>query len=325
MITPTHGRTRPINLALVNNMPDGAFVDTEHQFLRAAKADDTSAEVTVSLYTMPGLARSEAVTAEIRSRYQGLDDLWGTNPDAMIVTGTEPVQAELHYEPYWPHLAQLLRWAEANVPTTLLSCLAAHASLLMFDGLRRSPLSAKCSGVFKGSVDHSASPLANRLPATVPIPHSRVNDVPEGELAAAGYSIVIGSGEASSGWSVATRTQGNGTFVLCQGHLEYSTDSLLREYRRDVRRFLLGRGAVRYPPLPSGYLSPEAEAELTQFASRAVANSDEDLIDTYEQFPYERARSGITNTWTDSSATFYRNWLELATLPVATALGDQSQ
>ena len=70
---------------------------------------------------------------------------------------------------------------------------------------------------------------------------------------------------------MATRNVDNGLFVLCQGHPEYGTLSLLREYRRDVRRCVFGRGAVAYPQLPEGYLGPEAVATLEGFKRRAAA------------------------------------------------------
>ncbi len=304
--TPPVGR---INVALVNNMPDAAFVDTERQFQRAVSTGLGADHVEIELYTMPGIARSDAVAAEIRSRYLGLNDLWDKRPDALIVTGTEPVQSQLQYEPYWPSLSQLLQWAAEEVSTTLLSCLAAHASLLLFDGITREPLPSKCSGVFDGVVEAPRGPLATGLPDTVAVPHSRVNDVPEAALIEAGYSIVIGRADELPGWSVAARAQGAGTFVLCQGHPEYSTESLLREYRRDVRRALFGRGAVTYPPLPDDYLSPEGRTRLEDFAERASNGSGTDPVSLYADFPYEEVLSTLTNRWADLAAMFYVNWL----------------
>ena len=97
-----------------------------------------------------------------------------------------------------------------------------------------------------------------------------MNDVPEAALIDAGYRMVVGAA-SDAGWSVAAREQGDALFVLCQGHPEYGTLSLLREYRRDVRRSLFGRGAVPYPRLPDGYLGEEAVEILTEFERRASA------------------------------------------------------
>lgn len=307
----------PITVGLVNNMPDSAFRDTEDQFRRATAAAPDGGLVDLQLYTIMEIPRSEAVASMIESRYRGLDELWMNPPDALIVTGTEPAQVRLSYEPYWPYLARLLEWAAAAVPTTLLSCLAAHASTLLFDGIDRARRPTKCSGVFRGSVEDPRDPLAVGLPKLVPIPHSRVNDVPESALVEAGYRIVVGSGPSRAGWAVATRNVDNGLFVLCQGHPEYGTLSLLREYRRDVRRSVFGRGAVPYPQLPQGYLSPESVATLEEFKWRAAV-TDADPRDLWATFPYEEVAAGVENTWAASSATLYSNWLRLARTAVST-------
>jgi homoserine O-succinyltransferase len=302
---------RPVTVALVNNMPDAAFVDTEEQFRHAMAADPSGATVDLKLYTITEIPRSEAIRSLISSRYRDLDHLLDHPPDALIVTGTEPAQAQLQYEPYWPYLARLLEWAADSVAITLLSCLASHASILLFDEIQRIPRATKCCGVFAGAVVDPDDPLAAGLPELVPVPHSRVNDVPEAALIEAGYRIVIGSGPARAGWSVAARDYGGRLFVLCQGHPEYSTASLLREYRRDVRRYLFGRGVVPYPALPEGYLRPAGQAVLEAFADRA-ATSGAEPPQLWADFPFEAAAAAAENTWADTSGTLYANWLGLA-------------
>jgi homoserine O-succinyltransferase/O-acetyltransferase len=297
-----------ITVALVNNMPDSAFLDTENQFREAALgANGTGIEF--ELYTIKEIPRSEKVAALIEERYRGLDELWTRPPDALIVTGTEPTQVQLRFEPYWPYLARLLEWAAGHVQTTLLSCLASHATLLLFDGIERRQRPVKLSGVYGGTVSDPLDPLAAGLPDVVPIPHSRVNDVPEAALIDAGYRMVVGCSDA--GWSVAAREQGDALFVLCQGHPEYGTLSLLREYRRDVRRSLFGRGAVPYPRLPDGYLGEEAVEILTKFERRASA-TDMDPRQLWPAFPFDEVAATVENTWAPISATLYANWLQLA-------------
>jgi homoserine O-succinyltransferase len=303
---------RPITVGLVNNMPDSAFLDTENQF-RAAALGAGGGGVEFELYTIKEMQRSEKVAALIEEGYRGLDELWTRPPDALIVTGTEPTQVQMRFEPYWPYLARLLEWAADHVPTTLLSCLASHASILLFDGIDRVPRPVKCSGVFEGFIEDPFDPLTTGLPDVVPIPHSRVNEVPEPALIDAGYRIVVGS--SAAGWSVAARRRGEGLFVLCQGHPEYGTLSLLREYRRDVRRCLFGRGAVAYPRLPDGYLGQEAVDKLTEFERRSYAK-DADPRELWPTFPFDEVSATVENTWASASATLYRNWLQLARLAV---------
>jgi homoserine O-succinyltransferase/O-acetyltransferase len=212
----------------------------------------------------------------------------------------------------------LIEWAADHVRTTLLSCMASHASILLFDGIERVRRPNKCSGVFDAVVEDLFDPLTAGLPSVVPVPHSRLNDVPESALIDAGYRIIVGSAWSHVGWSVAAREQNGSLLVLCQGHPEYGRLSLLREYRRDVRRALLHQGAVPYPRLPEGYLSPEAAERLTEFASRAQAPWA-DPREQWASFPYDELAPTVENTWADASALLYRNWLRLAgaALPLA--------
>ncbi len=311
MLTHRAGTEAPFRVALVNNMPDSAFVDTEEQFRRAVSA--VADPPRLDLHTITEIPRSDAVMAVIEERYDGLEALWADPPDALIITGTEPAQAQLPYEPYWPYLARLLEWAADAVPTAILSCLAAHASILLFDGIDRAPRATKLTGVYRGRVSDPQHPLARGLAESVPVPHSRLNDVDETRLREAGYEIVVGEGEDRVGWSIAARRSRRCLFVLCQGHPEYSAVSLLREYRRDVRRSVFGRGGVSYPPIPHGYLGPESTARLQAFAARA-ARGGEEPRELFAEFPYDEVASTLKRTWADASTAFYANWLELARL-----------
>jgi homoserine O-succinyltransferase/O-acetyltransferase len=315
-----HHDSQPLTVALVNNMPDSAFLDTENQFRGAATASDGDA-VEFELYTIKEVPRSEKVATVIEQRYRGLDELWMRPPDALIVTGTEPTQRQLQFEPCWPYLARLLQWAADHVPTTLLSCLTSHAAVLLFDGIERTPRPVKCSGVFGGTVENPSDPLAVGMPGVVRVPHSRLNEVPEAALTGAGYRIVVGSGSSGAGWSVATREHGDALFVLCQGHPEYGTLSLLREYRRDVRRSLFGRGAVPYPRLPDGYLGEEAVGKLIEFERRAQA-TNLDPRELWPTFPFEEVAATVENTWASASATLYANWLQVARAAGPARVGD---
>jgi homoserine O-succinyltransferase/O-acetyltransferase len=310
-----NGHTSPIRLALVNNMTDAAFLDTEAQFRHAMTTGPETDAVELALYTIAEIPRSEEIAVEIADRYHHLDELWSDPPDALIVTGTEPVQAQLPYEPYWPYLARLLEWAADAVPTTLLSCLASQVSVLLFDRIERVPRASKCSGVFGGAVADRDDPLVAGLPDLVPVPQSRLNDIPDELMLAAGYRIVIGSGPDNPGWVIASRRCAESLFVLCQGHPEYGPVSLLREYQRDVRRSLFGRGAVPYPNIPQGYFEREAVDVLEEFARRVTPDADPRRL--WASFPYDDAVAGVRNTWADASATLYRNWLTLARATVA--------
>jgi homoserine O-succinyltransferase len=297
-----------IEVAFVNNMPDSAFEATERQFvdlLESATLEMSNTTVRLSRYSLPGLARSAAIEQRFARDYSPVDHIYGGRPDGLIVTGTEPLTDDLRTESYWEPLTELITWAEDSTASALLSCLAAHAAALLFDGIERHTLAVKCSGVFVQAIrtDH---PLTEGLGGLVRMPHSRLNDLPSALLQADGYANLIESPEMT--WTVAVKDRGSCTFVLVQGHPEYSTTSLLREYRRDLQRFLRGeRSAV--PAIPVGYVDAESHGLLESFEARVLANpSDPELI---RDFPFEPVKQLLVNTWHDSGARLYANWLRL--------------
>ncbi len=80
----------------------------------------------------------------------------------------------------------MIDWAESNTHSTIWSCLAAHAAVLHLDGIERHRLAEKCSGIYDCfAIDRR---LVDRGgPAPFKVSHSRLNELRESELAAAGY------------------------------------------------------------------------------------------------------------------------------------------
>ena len=60
--------------------------------------------------------------------------------------------------------------------------------------------------------------------------------------------------------------------VFLQGHPEYDADSLLREFRRDVVRYLRGERA-NFPQTPEDYFDPLTEKHLAAFAERVATRA----------------------------------------------------
>jgi homoserine O-succinyltransferase len=225
-----------IDIGLINNMPDAALDATERQFralLTAAAADGIAVHLT--LYTLPEVPRTDFGRRQV-SRYSPIDELWDRRHDALIVTGTEPRAADLKDEPFWGTLTRVLEWAELHTYSTILSCLAAHAGILKFDGIVRRPLGDKRFGVFE-CVRVSDHPLTATAPRRLQMPQSRWNEIPEEALLACGYRVLTRSQDAGVDAFV---KQGKSLFVFFQGHPEYEAITLLLEYRRDIGRYLRG-------------------------------------------------------------------------------------
>jgi len=98
-------------------------------------------------------------------------------------------------------------------------------------------------------------------------PHSRQNGLSRADLARRGYRILTHSTEA--GVDAFTRV-GQARALFLQGHPEYDSDTLMREYARDVGRFLRGERPV-HPVTPSGYFDAATEAALAERQAAALA------------------------------------------------------
>jgi homoserine O-succinyltransferase/O-acetyltransferase len=293
-----------VRIAFINNMPDPALEDTEMQFLELLEAASQEIPVRVSLYSLTGVPRGERGQQHLNEFYFSTEDLLNENVldhriDALIMTGTEPKQPELRNEPYWSSLTSVLDWAENNTSSTILSCLAAHAGVLHSDGIKRHLLNDKQVGVFDFAKTSTHALTTNA--DGIRFPHSRWNEVRASDLAACGYSVLTHSTEG--GVDTFVKKKGKSLFVHFQGHPEYSAHTLLKEYRRDIKRFLR-KEREAYPTMPKGYFDPQAARLLNDFRDALISDRREELI---ENFP-DVARA-VEKTWHISAATIYTNWI----------------
>jgi homoserine O-succinyltransferase len=168
-------------------------------------------------------------------------------------------------------------------------------------GVQRQPLGKKLFGLFDCAL---ASPHPTFLGSRSAWwePHSRHNGLLEGELARHGYEI----------WSHSPRTgpdifakQVRSLFVFLQGHLEYDVEALLREYRRDIGRYLRGRSAS-YPEIPENYFAPAAVEALLAFRNQAMRNRE---VESLAHLPPIAAAS-LLHRWDDIASAFYARWLQ---------------
>lgn len=299
---PRHARNGYISIALVNNMPDAALEETELQFSSLIEAAAGDVPVVMKFYSLPGITRAGRAQERVANEYFSLNDLWNSRFDGVIITGTEPRQPDLRKEPYWSDLTKTFEWAEQNTKSAVLSCLAAHAGVFHSDGIQRQPLSDKRFGLFdeQKTCDHA---LVRGASDIMPFPHSRWNELKSDQLNAAGYTVLTASPEAGANLFVKVKRES--LFVHFQGHPEYGAQTLLKEYRRDVGRFLR-KERETYPNLPRGYFDVEATELLTKFREHATANGSADAL---KSFPDQAIAKRLTSPWHAAAVCVYRNWL----------------
>jgi homoserine O-succinyltransferase/O-acetyltransferase len=290
-----------IKIGLVNNMSDEALRATERQFISLLDSASDKMPVHLSFYTLPGVPRNCLTANHISSRYSNIEDLWDGHLDGLIMTGREPMAANVADEPYWDSFTRVLAWAQENCHATVLSCLAAHAAILSMDGILRVKRNDKVFGIFECSrvCDH---PLTAGTASQFRLPHSRWNGVPEEQLVDCGYKVLTRSAIAGVDSFIKQQKR---LLVFFQGHPEYESDTLLREYRRDVGRYVKGE-APRYPLMPESYFDDAMAGELSAFQEKAISRRSDELL---PELTAILGNKKIENTWQASAAGVYRNWL----------------
>ena len=300
-----HQDIRELHIGFLNMMPDAALQATERQFIRLVGGCNRIAQFFVYPFSLPGLPRGKETQEYIERYYSTFEDLQKSGLDALIITGANVVNPSLESEPFWDPLMEVITWAQGNVASTLCSCLATHAVLKRFHGIERQPLPEKRWGVYSHRIARPEHPLLREINTRFDVPHSRYNDISRAQLEKAGLSVLVESEEGGVHMAV---SQDQFRLIYFQGHPEYDTNSLLKEYKREVLRFLNGE-LHQPPPFPDHYFPPVAEPVANRFVHEAERALWEDR--SLPDFLEPEIEPGLDNTWGDTAKAIIANWLGL--------------
>ena len=300
-----HQDIRELHIGLLNMMPDAALAATERQFFRLVGESNPIAQFYVHPFTLPELERSADAQAYIERYYEPLETIKSEGLDALIVTGANVVGAELANQPFWKPLKGVMAWATENVTSTLCSCLATHAVLQFHYGQKRIPQPVKTWGVFSHRVVDNTHPLVNDVNTRFDVPHSRWNAITRQQFDTADLHVLVESEEA--GVHLATSPDGL-RLVFSQGHPEYDTISLLKEYKRELMLYAAGK-SDEYPPFPQNYFSCRDQAVLDEYRGRLEAAMERGA--TTPDFPESLVAKRLDNTWHDTAEAVVGNWMGL--------------
>jgi homoserine O-succinyltransferase len=294
-----------VHIGLINNMADGAMGATELQFLSLLDEAAGETPVQLSLFALPEMERKSSGQRRVGSFYYGIEQLWERPkeqyPDALIVTGREPLTPDLREEPYWPTFKEVLAWTQEHSRSAVWSCLAAHAAVLALDGIERVRSQHKQFGIFRCE-QVAPHPLLAGAPASLCVPHSRWNGISASDLASKGYQLLT---VTSDGGVDTFIKQGASLSLFFQGHPEYESKTLMGEYRRDIGRYFKGE-TDNYPLIPGNYFDEETVTSLREIEAKARASRDEKFLGEVTDV---LNRVQIQNSWRDTAALIYRNWL----------------
>lgn len=298
-----HQDIRELHIGLLNMMPDAALAATERQFLRLIGECNQIAQFYVHPFTLPELTRGAEASAYIAQHYKSFEEICAQGLDALIITGANVTQPDLAAEPFWEPLKRVVDWSYEHVTSTLCSCLATHAVLQFRYGQKRRRLEQKRWGVYTHRVIDTTHPLVDRINTRFDVPHSRFNEITRQQFEDADLHVLVESAQAGVHLAV---SEDGFRVVFFQGHPEYDTISLLKEYKREITHFIR-RQRPDYPPFPEYYFSAQPRAILDEY--REALLSAQSHGQALPEAPEDYLIPLLDNTWHDTAEAVMNNWI----------------
>ncbi|MCK5725845.1 MAG: homoserine O-succinyltransferase [Thiotrichaceae bacterium] len=295
---------REQHIGLLNMMPDAALEATERQFYRLIGNSNPIIQMHVHPFTLPEIPRGEKAQQHIDQYYETFATIQEQGLDALIITGANVTQAFLSKEEFWLPLTTVVNWAVDNVASTLCSCLATHAVMEAKYNQPRYRLEHKRWGVYSHQVIQK-HPLVKGINTQFDVPHSRANQVDKAQFETAGLHVLVESEEA--GVQLAVSEDGL-ALVLFQGHPEYDTISLLKEYKREVGRYVNGH-IVQQPNFPVNYFDKLTQTIFNEYLDKV--NDAQQKGEELPIFPETLMNHRVQNTWHDTGEVIIGKWLGL--------------
>jgi homoserine O-succinyltransferase len=293
----------PLSILVVNNMPDAALRATERHYCSLLAAASAGMLVDLRFTSLAGISRHGAARDHVDRFYEDPSAIKDRRPDGLIVTGTEPRASHITEESSWPALSQLVDWTERHSVPAIWSCLAAHAAVYRLDGIERTPLKRKLSGVFTCKVESARHRLVQGGARSWRMPHSRLNGLSRKALEANGYTTLSSSGRVGVDAFI---KQDDVLQVFFQGHPEYGPETLLAEHRRDVARALESRHIQR-PSMPVGLSSKAQLAGWNKLPfGKSVKGISNGTLVNAAAVPGHHQRA---SAWSGTARLLYANWL----------------
>ena len=294
---------RELHIGLLNMMPGKALEATERQFFRLVGESNQIAKFYVHPLTLNELDRDKNEQAHVDNYYKSFEQIKEEGLDALIITGANVIGPELSNEAFWEPLIEVYDWAVDNVTSILCSCLATHAVLQFRYGQKRRPLDTKRWGVYSHRVSDRTHPLVTGVNTRFDVPHSRFNQVDKAQFEAAGLKVLVETEQQDVHLAV---SEDGFRIVFFQGHPEYDTISLMKEYKREVGRFIFNETSI-YPPFPENYFALRTRAIFDEYQEliHQAQNNGKDA----PEFPEELIKASLDNTWHDSGEAVINNWI----------------
>ena len=217
---------RPLRIVILNLMP--LKITTETDLIRLLS--NTPLQLDISFMKLKSHTPKNTPIEHMMMFYRSFEEMRHEKFDAMIITGAPVEQLNFEDVSYWPEMTEIFDWAKTHVFSTLYICWAAQAGLYYHYGIPKYPLAKKMFGVFEQKPLLPQLPIFRGFDDVFMMPHSRHTEVHREDILADNRLTLIAESD-DCGVSMVMAREGREFFVT--GHLEYSPNTLDKEYRRD--------------------------------------------------------------------------------------------
>ena len=217
---------RPLKIVILNLMP--LKITTETDLIRLLS--NTPLQMEVSFMKLKSHTPKNTPIEHMMMFYRDFEKMRDEKFDGMIITGAPVEQLDFEDVNYWDEITGIFAWARNHVTSTLYICWAAQAGLYYHYGIPKYPLSKKMFGVFRQHTLCPHLPIFRGFDDVFYMPHSRHTEVHKEDILANPELTLIAE-SPENGVSMVMARGGREFFIT--GHMEYASNTLDIEYKRD--------------------------------------------------------------------------------------------
>lgn len=220
---------RPLHIIILNLMP--TKIETETQILRLLS--NSPLQVDVELLQVKSHVAKNVSQEHMLKFYKTFGDVKNRKFDGMIVTGAPVEMMPFEEVDYWDELCEIFDWAKTNVYSTYNICWGAQAALYYKYGVPKHMLDEKLFGVFKHRPLDLYHPLLRGFSDVYYVPHSRHTETRREDIAEVKDLQILSYSDEAGVHLISDMACRN---FFCTGHSEYDSDTLAKEYFRDLKK-----------------------------------------------------------------------------------------
>lgn len=267
---------RPLRIVILNLMP--LKITTETDLIRLLS--NTPLQMEVYFMKLRTHTPKNTPIEHMMMFYKDFETLGKEKFDGMIVTGAPVESIPFEGVSYWDELRTIFDWARTHVTSTLYICWAAQAGLYHYYGIPKYPLPKKMFGIFEQRALDPRLPIFRGFDDVFRMPQSRHTEVRKEDIERVeGLRIIAESDESGVGIVMA---RGGREFFIT-GHLEYASNTLDNEYKRD-------RGVRADVGMPLNYYrndDPDQPPVVTWRSAGNLLYSNWINYYVYQETPYD--------------------------------------